>query len=496
MAELLLALAERLPPAEPGGGRVLAIDIDLAPLEGEATPTFDREQMLKALDKLREKAHVIVIVLPRPAGASGAREARNQFMTQVGCTRLSPVAASPSGRHALFFASPRLFQSTGSYPTKYPYELDRDSKGAAGNADGERALPPHYPSLGTLMHLQFTHRFAHDQVPVAAMESERNAEVSSARQTLTALCEQAHAAQPGGELLEDRMASSATAQDIAKAYQQRRYSWRLLDDPSLQHTVVERTKTSGWASDLGEGVLDRPVLLLGIDGGAGHDKFGIAGISAQPISGAGLHALQALSIGTRPSPLLDKLAGIGVDLLLGLIYWLAWDKLFKHRLIRLRQNMPVIGGWLIVGVPLVLGLGLTWVCFKVAAVAMGIDLWVNPIYIVASLLLVIYVDAWSASEPADEEEQRLRSRLLGLPAARDALRSGFGSRVERMHFAASSSSFPITGMNELRVQAEVVRSRLGSAALADAVLSAVLRLVVLCAGWGLIVHELIKAWRS
>lgn len=506
MADVIKALAAQMPDAGPATAPIFAIDIDLAPLEGGATTGGERDQMLDALTTLRKKAHVIAVVLPRAAGTAGGREERNCFMRQAQCTRVTGATASGDSHcslpstdvtatthNALFFASPRLFQPTGSYPTKYPYKLKEGDR-MEGRAGEETPPPPYYPSLGTLIHQQFKHRFSHGLAPTRATDKEEAKLASAKRQTLTALCEQAHAPRPDGELLEDRMATPA-AEGIAKAYDDQRYSWRLLDDPRLQHTVIERVDLHDWTSSLDKTALARPVLLLGIDGGASYDKFGIAGISAQPVSGAGLHALQALSIEWQPSPLKQKFAGILVDFGLGLAYSLAWLLLYKPVLLPLRARMPVIGGWLIAGVPLALGVFFTWVCFKVVAIGMGIDLWINPIYIVAGLLLGIYADAWSDSEAGTEEERKLRHRLLGLPAARDALRSGFGQRLDGVRFAATSGYQPVTGMDELRVHAEVVRSRLGTAALTDAVLSAVLRLVVLFAGWGFIFYELYKVWR-
>ncbi len=502
MAEVIAALADRLPAAGPATAPVVAIDVDLAPLERGATTEREQELVLLALARLRSKAHVIVVALPRAAGAAGGREERNRFMRQAQCTRVTGAdphaAACPQegcATNALFFASPRLFQQADSYPTRYPFDLQ--DPGDMARAGTGASLPPYYPSLGTLIHQQFKYRFSHERAPARQVNEDEARRLSWARQALTALCEQAHAQQSDGELLEDRMATPA-AQEIAKAYKERRYSWRLLDDPSLRFTSIESVASIASSPGLGA-ALSRPVLLLGIDGGVSYDKFGIAGIagvSAQSVSGAGLHALQALSIGKEPSPLRQKAAGILVDVGLGVLYWLAWRLLYKPVLLPLRERMPIIGGWLIVGVPLALGVLLAWLCLKVAAIGMEIDLWINPIYIVVGLLLGIYVDAWRDSEAGTEEERKLRDRLLGLPAARDALRSGFGQRVDTLRFSATSGYPTVTGMDELRVHAEVVRSRLGSAALADAVLSAVVRVVVLVSGWSLIVWDLIKVGSS
>lgn len=488
LAALIDDLADKLKKAGPVSAPIVAIDIDLAPLEGGATTPEERKAMLDAVAKLRERAHVIAVALPRAVGTDGGRSQRNTFMQDAECTRVAgaaPGANTSPARNALFFASPRLFHQTGSYPTKYPYKRADDNAAE---------LPPFYPSLGTLIQLQFKNRFAHEAPPAAAMPDKVAAEVSAMRQALTALCEQAYAPSSDGELLEDRMATPA-AEGIGKAYKERRYSWRLLDDPRLEQRTIEASVSGEWLTNVGPDELERPVLLLGIDGGAGYDKFGIAGIAPQPVSGASLHALQALSLEMQPPLLLEKFAGIGMDVLLALAYALAWY-LIKPRLLPVRQSMPAIGSWLVVGVPLLLGGFLIWVCFKWVAIWMGIDFWINPLYIVASLLLGIYVDAWSDSESGTDEERKLRHRLLGLPAAREALRSGFGQRLEGVRFAATSGYAPVTGMDELRVHAEVTRSRLGGAALADAVLSAVVRVAVLIAGWFYIVKEIFKVLES
>lgn len=509
MAEAIDALAKRLPvPGPTAAVPIVAIDVDLAPLEAGATTLPQRQAMLEAIEGLRQRAHVIAVTLPREAGPDGSRDDRNCFMRATSCTRLAGASAEPPpdhGRcdplprradepklHALFFASPRLFQPTGSYPTKYPYKL----KTSGDKEFRERmALPPFFPSLGTLIQLQHRHGFSHALLPLGSASDKQDRTLTEARQSLTALCEQAHSAPRDGALLEDRMATP-DAEPIARSYDEQRYSWRLLDDPRLQHTTVDSIASIRDAQALGDAALARPVVLLGVDGGASYDKFGIAGLSAQTVSGAGLHALQALSIEWQPSALKQKFAGILVDVGLGIVYSLLWLAFYGPLLKPLRSRMPVIGGWLIAGVPLGLGVGLAWMCFKLVAIGMEIDLWINPIYIVVGLLLGIYVDAWSDSQPGTEEERKVRSRLLGLPAAREALRSGFGHRVEGVQFAATSSYQTVTGMDELRVQAEVVRSRLGAAALTDAVLSAVLRLVVLLAGWTLILLQVIEVWRS
>jgi len=489
LAALIDDLADKLEKTGPASAPIVAIDIDLAPLEGGATRPEEQKAMLDAVSKLRERAHVIAVTLPRAVGTDGGRSQRNTFMKDADCTRVAgaapPGANTAPTRNALFFASPRLFHQTGSYPTKYPYKRAVDSAAE---------LPPFYPSLGTLIQLQFKNRFAHEAPAAADMPKDVAAQVSAMRQTLTALCEQAYAPSSNGELLEDRMATPA-AEDIGKAYKERRYSWRLLDDPRLEQRTIEASVSGEWLADVRKDELERPVLLLGIDGGAGYDKFGIAGIAPQPVSGASLHALQALSLEMQPPLLLEKFAGIGMDVLLALAYALAWY-LIKPWLLPVRESMPVIGNWLVVGVPLLLGGFFIWVCFKWVAIWMGIDFWINPLYIVASLLLGIYVDAWSDSETGTDEERKLRHRLLGLPAAREALRSGFGQRLEGVRFAATSGYAPVTGMDELRVHAEVTRSRLGGAALADAVLSAVVRLGVLIAGWAYIVYEIVKVLES
>lgn len=509
MAKVIQSLAQRLPePVAPAARPIVAIDVDLAPLERTGTTDEQRRDVLRALRALREKAHVIAVVLPRAAGPAGGRDKRNCFMRQAACTRLAGSAAErpgadaqcpiphpevpPDVRGALFFASPRLFHQTASYPTKYPYRL---SKEADLSAEGAGSLPPYFPSLGTLIREQHKHAFPHHGESAGAASATAGLDATALRQTLTFLCEEAHSPQGDGELLEDRM-SSPSASGIAKSYDEQRYSWRLLDDPRLQQTVINDIESIDKPEQLGAVALNRPVLLLGIDGGAAYDKFGIAGISAQSISGAGLHALQALSIEWQPNALVQKFAGIAVDVVVAAAYSLTWLLLYRRLLRPLRSRMPIIGGWLVAGVPLGLGIGLTWLCFELVAIGMSIDLWINPIYIVAGLLLGIYVDAWNDSEPGTEEERKLRSRLLGLPAAREALRSGFGQRVEGLRFAATSGYQPVTGMDELRVQAEVVRSRLGVAALTDAVLSALLRLVVLVGGWACILAEAWRVWRS
>lgn len=507
MADVVSALAVRLASAPARSTPVVAFDVDLTPLEEGVTTGAQRDAMIRAITELRQHAHVIAVVLPRNEADAEAKKVRNCFMVQTQCTRLAGGVAAPTSHcgpvppladtaKALFFASPRLFHQPGGHPNKYPYKLK------AGVLDEENKrttwasrLPPYFPLLGTAMQQQDRFKFSHLGDSIMAKGVDPDAALNS-RRTLTALCEQAHAPAAGGELLEDWM-STPSSQAIAEAYSQSRLSWRLLDDPRLQHTTIDTLASITSADALRDEFFSGPVLLVGIDGGAAYDKFSVAGIAPQAVSGAGIHALQALSIGVQ-SPLSEKLWGIAVDVALAAAYSALWYGAYKW-LRPLKQKMPTVGGWLIAAMPLLIGGGLVWLCLKVVVVGMGVDLWINPVYIVAGLLIGIYVDAWNDAGrdgQAAGSSPESPSGLYGLGAAREALRSGFGLRLDSVRFAVTSGYHSITGMDDLRVRARAVRSQLGAAALADALLSALLRVVVLVVGWFWILEQLFDTWRA
>lgn len=513
MANVVSALAERLKAVKHDAGSptpIVAFDIDLAPLEGGVTTDRQRNEMIRAITNLREHAHVIAVVLPRSDKDALGHNARNCFMIQAQCTRLNggtaAVAAAapscetstplPETAKALFFASPRLFHQPGSHPNRYPYKLNAAAaeEKAKGTPWASR-LPPYFPSLGTAIQQQHHYEFAHAANSATRHGIEGN-DALNARQTLTALCEQAHAPAAGGELLEDWM-STPLSRAIIDSYDQRRLSWRLLDDPRLNHTTVDGLLSITSTNGLSDGFFGGPVLLVGIDGGAAYDKFSVAGIAPQAVSGAGIHALQALSIGVQ-SPLAEKLWGIFVDVVLSAAYSLLWY--WAYRWLRpLRQKMPVVGGWLVAATPLFIGGLLVWACVRFVIVGMNVDLWINPIYIIAGLLIGIYVDAWNDAERDSQAAvgaSESHSGLYGLGAAREALRSGFGQRLDSVRFAVTSGYHSITGMDDLRIRAQAVRSQLGAAALADALLSALLRVVVLLVGWFLILKDLFDTGRA
>lgn len=487
MAEALNRLAcglektaeERQHPA------IVAIDVDLAPLGRDATPQTDVDAMHGAIDRLRKYAHVIAVALPRSEVES--RLDRNAFMTQAQCTRLEdPPPRAP--RYGLYFASARLFHRAGEPPLEFPYALKR--------CNDDDTLPV-FPSLGTLIHL----RHGTQAGPSCGTHWDRLiqwlTDAPPARQrTLTALCEQAHDAQGAGSdgvLLEDRFPKES-AETLLEPYRQHLFNWRLLDSTQLGYTIVptvqELEPAAAFATtlpaDKTRSDLQPKVLLLGIDGGARHDKFDIAGVSPEPVSGAALHGLQALSVGTGLSE--SSLAGLLFDILIGLLFALAWA-LLNPLLKCWRSAMPAVGGWFSAAAPAALAYLFILFSMYMAARLLETDLWLNPAYLILGLALEAYLEGWRQARAKDSSAPPAKAGrwyLFGADTALNSLRRGYGARV---HWVGI---FRATEHGELLATGAALRERSRGWEMADAVVSALLRWTVLAVGLSLVVHQLWK----
>ncbi len=477
MAELLADLAAKLDrsvdPQRSRTGWIVAVDVDLAPLNDKATGVESLAAMRRALDGLRVHADVVSILLPRPTVEG--RRARNAFMVEAGCSRASETASargSSATPRGLYFASPRIFHKVGGYPVDFPTTLrDARTRGAAASPGTAAAPPPRFPSLGTAIYLLHRGSLKPDDI-----------------ETLTALCEQAHAnaGQRGsdGQLLEDMLPPQGRF-DAYDAYRSKRFNWRLLDSAQLSGTVVDRLQPESAAApipgapvrlvDLAPSRLTSPVLLLGIDGGARHDKFEIADAEHRQVSGALLHGLQALSLETPVSSCDGNWCGLLADVALGLAFAVAWG-LLHPVLERWRGVMPIVGGWFVAAGPLLIAAGLMFACIHIAAVGMGVDLWLNPAYLMLGLLIEAYLQGWRRAHRVSPDEQAERERFFGLSSAWGALRRGYGSET-----SLSGASLQ-TGHGRLEAVTVTVGPGHSGAILADRVLSALSRVAVLALG--------------
>lgn len=478
--------AERKHPA------IVAIDVDLAPLGQGATPPTAVEAMHGAITELRQYAHVIAVVLPRSEVAS--RLERNAFMTQAQCTRQIGRSASETPPYGLYFASARLFHRAGEPPLAFPYALKQ--------CDDDDALPI-FPSLGTLMHLRHgTQTGPSCGTPWDRLVRWLKDAPPPRQRTLTALCEQAHDAQGTGSdgmLLEDRFSEKKPADTLLEPYKQLMFNWRLLDSTQLGYTIVptvqELETTVAFATTLPADKtgsdLHPKVLLLGIDGGARHDKFDIAGVSPEPVSGAALHGLQALSVGTVLSG--SAWIGLAYDVAVGLLFAIFWA-LLSPLLARWRGAMPTLGGWVTALAPAGLAFLFIWGSMEAAAWLLEADLWLNPAYLILGLALDAYLEGWrqarrineSNKDPKAHPAQAGRWFLFGADIALNSLRRGYGARVHWVDI------FLATGQGELLAAGAAHYEGSRGWEMADTVLSALLRVTVLVVGLSLVVHQLWK----
>jgi hypothetical protein len=366
-------------PASPAlAPNVLAIDMDLAPLSGDKPETTGN--MVAALNALRQHVHVVVIALDRPDPDS--RKQRNDFMKAAQCTRKSE---SIQGRHGLYFASSRLLQRPQQGPLQY---LSAAKGSAAQSADSAW-----FPGLGTLAHMAL-------QAKVAPLY---------AQQTLTFYCEQAHTLPAGLE--EDNLeaqAGAATSQAIHRLeskYQASYFNWPLLHSDALHFTPVSwpRSKPQDdWIEDsiaqISTQGLKAPVLMLSVESGGSNDKFLTPGSGPQPVSGATLHALQALSV---DYPLREaSVQGAAVDLLLGALMVLLSCLAHALLLHPMAHYLPRFTQLLAAVLALALVLGIYEVGLRVAAYLMvNSNLWFNPLYVLIGLAIHAYAEGW-AGEPA------------------------------------------------------------------------------------------------
>lgn len=451
MARVLSALAGRLPAFDPAQPRTVAIDVDLAPLGAGATSEAEETAMNEAIEALRQRAHVVAIVLDR--NTDGDIERRDKFMARH-CSRLvGPTNAAVGG---VFFASPRLFHRVGEYPLTFPAQRLDSKHAAAGD------WPQWFPSLGNLMHLL--------RQPEALGNLER-------KRSLTLMCEQVHAnlaAARRHPLLEDGFQAQTAA--LLQAYDAERFNWRLLDSTAMRYSVIDSVEAIGQRESLEDRLFKPAVLLLSIDGGGRHDKFDIAGISPEPVSGATLHGLQAQSLDL---PLEERQwQGALIDFAIGLSFAFLWA-LVSPGLRSLRGIMPIAGSWLSALTPPLLAYGVMCASLQVAAWLTSFDIWINPAYIILGLAIDTYLEGWRQEAEARGADASIAQGLryaFGVDTAWSALQRGFGDRVHRMEVAVD------TQRSEFDLSADVRSHGAGGAYMTDQLVSALVKVVVLA--WG------------
>lgn len=375
LAAALGGLAARLGALEAQKPRVIAIDVDIAPLVG--TDEGAQQAMAAAIAALRRHAHVVVAALARPDEAT--RSARDAFMRALACTRATEAAGA--GAKVLAFASPRFFHDRDGYPLKFPFEPARDG------------VPHAFPSLGNLVaQLVGARPQGHQPWPAA----------------VTALCEGAFA----GPLLEDCIEAGprrpAGCHPMGPDdYELRRLNWPLLDQAQIELTRVGSVAALAGAGARPEDALDAvgdhllasDALFVGIDGGRRHDKFAGATVDGQPIGGAVLHALAAAS--ARPAGQLQERIGVGLlaDFGIGTLFAMTWS-LVAIGLRRLEMaRLAQVARLLRLLLPPLIAAALGWAAMAwLSPWLLGLGHWANPVYVLVGLTAHAYVEAAEAAQ--------------------------------------------------------------------------------------------------
>lgn len=396
MAELLQQLAQCLGDGErciAAGARprVLAIDVDLAPLTKDDASA--RPAMLAALKALRQHLAVVVIALDR--GTDTERLTRNAFMMAAGCSLADgSVAGSepPAQPHGLYFASSRLMQREHEGPLYY-----------LSKAKQPGDLSPLFPALGQLAHL------------AASPE----ALTADGKRSLTHLCAEAKAGP--SQLTEDRMnpadAPGYAVHQLEARYERAYFNWPLLYSEALRFTPLSWDGDGRWTeqlqAQLREHRLQAPILMLSVDGGAGNDRFATPGALARPVGGATLHALQALSL---QQPLKEaSWQGALADLLLGAGFVLLACMIHVYLLGALHHHLPGLTRLVLATTSVVLALLFSWLGVVLAGWLMSRPehpLWFNPMYVVLGMALHAFLEGWSSGSPPDHRAKLPQRGLL------------------------------------------------------------------------------------
>lgn len=432
LALALEQLARRLKAILPPGKRPLvAIDIDVAPLESQP----DGARIRNALNALREQADVVAITLSR--SDDGARQARFAFM-RADCTRLDkspgrkpspasavPEAAGQANKGGLFFASSTLLAEAGQPVYGYPFLRKHAAAPGAFTS-------PLFPSLGNLI---YAHRCSsHTGNADCALSPQQAAEA------LTAYCEAAHqsVATPS-RFPEDQIADPAqqglAVKAISREYEKSLMNSRLQNSAWFRESVVPMVSTAASAphtagqpdfDGIGAHLLNSPVLLLSVNGGAGHDKHLTASGGVDPWTGARLHAVTALSgrQPLRPATWLSVL----LDFVFGSLFVLLWA------VVKPVPDLPVVKSLRLsllaaAVLPLVIALALSFGSLLVATRLLERDVWFNPLLLIGGLLLHAYIgqaeaERYAASNHSHKRRHTLAGELLfGAPVALKAWRS-------------------------------------------------------------------------
>lgn len=370
------------PTARP---KVLAIDIDLAPRESDTEDSATA--MTNALTALSSHLKLLLIAMPRDEPE--AQKRRNEFMRHL-CNQSD---RNRQGRIA--FAAPHLL---------------READGSVHNYLGKQKSRDDllYPSLGALI----------EHSAPQPSQAESTGTTSRAPVNLCHMVPGKGAADPALPLIDHLDLPALLTQ-----YESELIDWRHMDSPALSFLPLlpPPHQDTNWVASAvqqirAQGGLTAPVLLLSADGGGAVDRFRAPGSSA-PISGAQVHAVQALSV---RHPLAEpSWSGLGLDLLMGGLMTLLAASFHAFVLARIsEQRWPGLKLLLAAGFTLTLAAMTVRAGMELAAWLshQGRPIWMNPAYLVLGLSLHAYVETQSPHpEPRSPRESWREPLQLLLP---------------------------------------------------------------------------------
>lgn len=350
-AKMLASLAEEATRAvfvDPSAPKVLAIDFDVAPLllepdsdlqglSHDCPPQQQIDDMVKALDALRRRFDVVIVVnLSRPTGIE--REKRREFLQRARCTGVSGSVAGPANvcglPGKLYVASALFHASPQNIISQYLNERKSDTAGVINAMFGQGPdglshgdLPRYFPSLGRL--LGFVSRADCGVSPV----------VESEKSTLESQCVVAtRAGQNNGDaaLTEEAVGAdpSGVGDRLNKLYSRAYIDWSTTSDGRIGSRGIQLLSPAASASsdEPASAALDPTtlsnfewpnVILLTVNTGANSDRH-VTSSGDPAMPGGRVHAAIATSKLIR---LAEVRAAALADLVAGLTFaaiWSAW----------------------------------------------------------------------------------------------------------------------------------------------------------------------------
>jgi hypothetical protein len=273
---------------------VLALDVDVAPLESGGSPScqaaaspqaeHEIEAMADAISALRHRfGTVIVVALPRDS--CHERNVRREFFRQVNCT-LGTDGLVP-GMAPLYLASARLELDDRGQVSDYLGELTRPHD----------ALPREFPSLGNLL------RLADANPKQAALD------------VLESQCRAVTAAGDDPALTEERSGWV----DDAEGYQREMIDWDVIADGDIVQSPLQLQSDAALFDPAALAAFGSKRIVIALDGGSLGDRHRTPAFPS--VNGAVLHAAVAASAKREA----NAGAAVLADVVAGLLFLSSWS---------------------------------------------------------------------------------------------------------------------------------------------------------------------------